>query len=139
MIRDITIGQYYPAKSPSINWTACKDYQYAVVSDITIFIPEHSGLFDRYGVSLWLYQIVQSSCEVYPERIETDFHSSADYDSFQSVFDNRRKNLASRLGFPGDRRGISDSCVHGDPPDLPHHGGFPDDLYNDADSADGCH
>ena len=42
MIRDITIGQYYPAKIRSKSETGGD----AVISDFIVFIQQHSGICD---------------------------------------------------------------------------------------------
>ena len=46
MIRDITIGQYYPAKSVLQIRSKSETGGDAVISDFIVFIQQHSGICD---------------------------------------------------------------------------------------------
>ena len=74
MIRDIAMRQYYPAQSPIHNLDPCKDCQYTVVYLISLFLFQSvPGLPGCHDFFVRLHRVVQSSGQVYPERIKADF------------------------------------------------------------------
>ena len=100
MIRDITIGQYYPVKSrihrldPRVK-IICN----AFISCLFVcsqFFPWvcNCDIVSRNGN---LY--VESPSEIYCKRVKTDRDPSDVYGRYESVFDKRRRNAAAFLDF----------------------------------------
>ena len=69
MIRDITIGQYYPAKS----------ILYTAVSDLAFLIQQYSGLPCGDSISDLCDPHFQSSFFLYCKRAEASDHAAYDH------------------------------------------------------------
>lgn len=78
MLRDITIGQYYPSNSvihkldPRVKlfWTAYIHY-------FAVFGATYSYICDSGNFSVCMYQDVKSSGEIYSQRTEGSLHASS--------------------------------------------------------------
>ena len=100
MIRDITIGQYYPVKSRIHSL----DPRVKIICTLLGFLSLclfrvlslvcNCDIVSRNGN---LY--VESPSEIYCKRVKTDRDPSDVYGRYESVFDKRRRNAAAFLDF----------------------------------------
>ena len=128
MIRDITIGQYYPAKSILHRL----DPRVKVVSTLLFLI----SLFLFRSIpgyiiaTAFLVMVVRL---LYCERSEADYHDS-DVDGIISVVpDKRRCHISSLVDLYNHRRRTGKCSVYGDPIDLSDYWIIINDIYNDAE------
>ena len=130
MIRDITIGQYYPAKSILHRL----DPRVKVVSTLLFLI----SLFlfrsiPGYIISCDGSTFVKSTVWLYCERSEADYHDF-DVDGIISVVpDKRRCHISSLVDLYDHRRRTGKCGVYGDPIDLSDYWIIINDIYNDTE------
>ena len=80
MIRDITIGQYYPAKSVVHRLgSESKTDMYTTVSDLAFLIQQYSGISCGNGISDLCDPHFQSSFFLYCKRTEAGDHAAYDH------------------------------------------------------------
>ena len=134
MIRDITIGQYYPAKSilhrldPRV-----KVVSTLFILDFIISVSEYSRIHHCDRISCDGSTFVKSTVWLYCERSEADYHDS-DVDGIISVVpDKRRCHISSLVDLYNHRRRTGKCGVYGDPIDLSDYWIIINDIYNDAE------
>ena len=129
MIRDITIGQYYPAKSILHRL----DPRVKVVSTLLFLI----SLFLFRSIPGYIiataFLVIKSTVWLYCERSEADYHDF-DVDGIISVVpDKRRCHISSLVDLYDHRRRTGKCGVYGDPIDLSDYWIIINDIYNDAE------
>ena len=121
MIRDITIGQYYPAKSVLHRL------------DLTVFIQQYSGIRDDDVVSDPCYQDIKSTVFFYCKRVKTGHHAFDDHGVVQLISDEGWSSVVPCMDFHDHRRRSQDSGIYGNPADLSDHRFVTYDIYNDPE------
>ncbi len=138
MIRDITIGQYYPVKSRIHSL----DPRVKIIC--TLFI---SCLFVCSEFFPWVCNCdivsrngnlyVESPSEIYCKRVKTDRDPSDVYGRYESVFDKRRRNAAAFLDFYDYGRRRSYFGVYGASLNVSCGGIVSYDVYDISQRIDG--
>ena len=120
MIRDITIGQYYPAKS--------------VLHRLDPRVKLVGTLL--YLISLFLfnsYQDIKSTVFFYCKRVKTGHHAFDDHGVVQLISDEGWSSVVPCMDFHDHRRRSQDSGIYGNPADLSDHRFVTYDIYNDPE------
>ena len=115
MIRDITIGQYYPVKS--------------ILHRLDPRVKLVSTLL--YLVSLFLFKSIPGY--IVATLFKTGYYAVDDYSDFQSVSDERWGSIVSCMDFYHHRRWSSDGGLYGGTFDLFDHWLIAYDVYNNAE------
>ena len=103
MIRDITIGQYYPAKS---------------------VLHRLDPRVKLVGTLLYLF---------YCKRVKTGHHAFDDHGVVQLISDEGWSSVVPCMDFHDYRRRSQDSGIYGNPADLSDHRFVTYDIYNDPE------
>ena len=82
MIRDITLGQYYPANSVLHRLDSCQIRRYFAVYHLRVCVSYISGVCGGDDISGGDDWNLEGSREIYVQGTESDFYHSADYGSF---------------------------------------------------------
>ena len=127
MIRDITIGQYYPVKSRIHSL----DPRVKIICTLLFLV----SLFVQSSRNGNLY--VESPSEIYCKRVKTDRDPSDVYGRYESVFDKRRRNAAAFLDFYDYGRRRSYFGVYGASLNVSCGGIVSYDVYDISQRIDG--
>ena len=131
MIRDITIGQYYPAKS--VLHRLDPRVKLVGTPDLTVFIQQYSGIRDDDVVSDPCYQDIKSTVFFYCKRVKTGHHAFDDHGVVQLISDEGWSSVVPCMDFHDHRRRSQDSGIYGNPADLSDHRFVTYDIYNDPE------
>ena len=123
MIRDITIGQYYPAKSVLHRL----DPRVKLVGTLLYLISLF--LFN----SIPCYQDIKSTVFFYCKRVKTGHHAFDDHGVVQLISDEGWSSVVPCMDFHDHRRRFQDSGIYGNPADLSDHRFVTYDIYNDPE------
>ena len=129
MIRDITIGQYYPAKSVLHRL----DPRVKLVGTLLYLISLYSGIRDDDVVSDPCYQDIKSTVFFYCKRVKTGHHAFDDHGVVQLISDEGWSSVVPCMDFHDYRRRSQDSGIYGNPADLSDHRFVTYDIYNDPE------
>ena len=131
MIRDITIGQYYPAKSVLHRLDPRVKLVGTLLYLISLFLFDN--IWGYLVATVFLITIIRlSKVQLYYERHEADHYAFADNSAFQSFSYQRRRCTFSCLDFYHNGSRSSDSGFYGDTVDIPDCRIFPYDIYDNA-------
>ena len=135
MIRDITLGQYYPADSVLHRMNPRAKLVGTMVFIISVFVFH---TFPGYAVAtLFLAGMIihfQSSAEIYVQGTQSNRHAAADHSRIQYSSDAWKSPLA--VGNPSCNRGRSEAGrKNGNPLDLSGHRFFNHDPDNHTKPA----
>ena len=133
MIRDITIGQYYPAKSVLHRLDPRVKLVGTLLYLITVFIQQYSGIRDDDVVSDPCYQDIKSTVFFYCKRVKTGHHAFDDHGVVQLISDEGWSSVVPCMDFHDHRRRSQDSGIYGNPADLSDHRFVTYDIYHDPE------
>lgn len=136
MLRDITLGQYYPVESPIHRLDPRTKLAGTLIFIVSLFLLNSGGPTDCRGLSFYMYPDFRSAVRLYGKRTSRDYFHPAVQRRLQYFPHTGRDSRSAGL-FEG-YEGRSDSGrLYGDPPDFPDYGIFADDLYHNTDFSDG--
>lgn len=137
MVREITIGQYYPGDSILHKLAPQgQNRMYPDIPDLAVCSEQCDRISAGNHFSGGSDYIVKSAGILYYTRIETSFDFIALYGSDESVLYTRGCRAGSFLGFYHYRKGTSYSSLYVNPPDLSDRRIFSDDIYHDPKCID---
>ena len=81
MLRDITLGQYYPADSVVHKLDACKIICDNDIYYCAVYVPGHFGICDHNRYAYFYDQNFKSTVFVYRKRVKSHCGAAFDYGS----------------------------------------------------------
>ena len=143
MIRDITIGQYYPTQRstvpehPAPSGSAGEACGNAALPDLPVPFQQHPRLSGGHALSHIRHPHVESAVFLYHEGHEAHHHAAYDHGNLQSLSHKRRGGALSCLDLYHYCGRTANRRVYGDPPCLPDRRVLPHDIHHYAQCPDG--
>lgn len=134
MIRDITIGQYYPAKSVLHRLDPRVKLVGTLLYLISLFL--FNSIPGYVMTTLFLILVIRiskSTVFFYCKRVKTGHHAFDDHGVVQLISDEGWSSVVPCMDFHDHRRRSQDSGIYGNPADLSDHRFVTYDIYNDPE------
>ncbi len=134
MIRDITIGQYYPAKSVLHRLDPRVKLVGTLLYLISLFL--FNSIPGYVMTTLFLILVIRISkvpFSFYCKRVKTGHHAFDDHGVVQLISDEGWSSVVPCMDFHDHRRRSQDSGIYGNPADLSDHRFVTYDIYNDPE------